>query len=228
MHRKCQKADWTPRHKAICGKKITFEGARASAVGPQPASFFPEDPISCHLMIGPAKPGYKRSLALIHQIDLINSENTGVDYYLFPVDSSKEPAAIILQDVSIKIVFREMRANAMGSGDQKAVAAIGQLLVRQQNVFSKAEVLGQLSNEYGFDVGTAVAELDQWSTKEAGGTSKIEFETRGFVRTLEVLYGKQLGREQDDMLKGINVRDAPVVRPGRVSDILITIGTPRV
>src|SRR5258705_386013 len=152
MHRKCQKDDWASRHKAVCGKKMTLKGAQASAVGPQPIPFFSEDPISCYLIIGPAKPGYKRSQALIHQIDLINSENTGVDYYLFLADSSDEPAAVVFQDVSIKLIFRHMRANAMGSGDREAVAAIGQLLVSHQSAFSKAEVLGQLSDEYEFDV----------------------------------------------------------------------------
>jgi hypothetical protein len=190
---------------------------------------FPEDPISCYLIVGPAKPGYKRSPALIRQIDVINTEYTGVDYYLFPDDLSQEPVAVILQDVSIKVIFRNMRADAMGSGDQKAVAALGQLLIGQQSVFSKAEVLGQLSNEYEFDVGAAVAELDQWSMREAGGLSKIEFETQGFIRTARVLFGKpELWSERDDMLKGIDVCDAPVARPGRASDILITIGTPRV
>jgi hypothetical protein len=228
MHRKCQKVDWVSRHKAICGKKMTFEGTRASAVGPQPDPF-PEDPVSCHLVVGPAKHGYKRSPALIHQIDQINSEYTGVDYYLFPTDSPKEPVAVVFQDTSIKLIFRELRTNAMDSGDRKAVAAIGQLLVRQQSVFSKAAVLGQLSNEFGFDVGAAVSELDQWSMQEAGGLSKIEFDTQGLLRTLGVLYGKpELGRTRDNMLKGLDVCDAPVARPGRASDILITIGTARV
>lgn len=84
---------------------MTFEGAQASAVEPQPAPFFSEDsdPISCHLIVGPAKPGYRRSLALIHQLNLINSENTGVDYYLFPVDLSKEPVAVILQELPVSL-----------------------------------------------------------------------------------------------------------------------------
>jgi hypothetical protein len=228
MRRKCQKVDWASRHKAICGKNMTFEGARASAVGPQP-DLFPKDPVSCHLVVGPAKPGYNRLPALIHQINLINSEYTGVDYYLFPADSPEEPAAVVFQDTSIKAIFREFRANAMGSGDRKAVAAIGQLLVGQQSVFSKATVLRQLSDEFGFDVGAAVSELDQWSMQEAGGLSKIEFETQGFLRTAGVLFGKhELGRNRDNMLRGINVCDASVARPGRASDILITMGTPRV
>ena len=204
---------------------MTFEGARASAVGSQPAPF-PEDPVSCCLVIGPAKPGYKRSQALIRQIEHINSEYTGVAYYLFPTDSPEEPAAVVFQDTSIKVIFRDLRTNAMCSGDRTAVAAIGQLLVGQQNVLSKATVLGQLSNEFGFDVGAAVSELDQWSTQEAGGLSKIAFEAQGFLRTMEVLYGKpELGKNRDNMLKSFDVCDKPVARPGRASDILITTGT---
>jgi hypothetical protein len=229
MHRKCQKDDWASRHKAVCGKKMTLEGAQASAVGPQPVPFFSEDPVSCHLIIGPAKPGYKRSQALVQQINLINSENTGVDYYLFHADSSDEPAAVVFQDVSIKLIFRGVRAIAMGSGDREAVAAIGQLLFSHQSAFSKAEVLGQLSDEYEFDVSAEVQKLDQWSLREAGGLSKIEFETRGFVQTVSVLFGKpERGSKRDDVLRDINVPDAPTTRPGRASDILITIGTPRV
>ncbi|KIM82390.1 hypothetical protein PILCRDRAFT_820225 [Piloderma croceum F 1598] len=38
--RECQKADWAPRHKAICGKAVTFKSAQASAVGPQAVPFF--------------------------------------------------------------------------------------------------------------------------------------------------------------------------------------------
>jgi hypothetical protein len=229
MHRKCQKNDWASRHKAVCGKKMTLEVAQASAVGPQPVPFFSEDPVSCHLIIGPAKPGYKRSQALVQQIDLINSENTGVDYYLFPTDSSDEPAAIVFQDVSIKLIFRDMRANAMGSGDREAIAAIGQLLVRYQSGFSKVEVLGQLSDEYGFNVSAEVEKLNQWSLREARGLSKIEFMTRGFVQTVSVLFGKpERGRKRDDVLRVINIPDAPTTRPGRASDILITIDTPQV
>lgn len=73
-----------------------------------------EDPLACSEIIGPAKAGYKPSLALINS-------NTGIDYYLMPADSSKEPLAVVLPDMMIKTLFRTSRAAAMESGDRDAV-----------------------------------------------------------------------------------------------------------
>lgn len=162
-----------------------------------------EDPMSCNEIIGPAKPGYKRSLALIHQINVINS-NLGIDYHIMPADSSKQPLALVLQDFAAKFFFRRARAHAMESGDRDAVAAMAQLLARRQDAFSKAEVYSQLSKEYEFDVGDAVAELDRRCAQEAGGLSKLEFETQDFMATTRELFtNSALKKERDQILRTV-------------------------
>lgn len=109
-------------------------------------------------IIGPAEPGYKRSLALLYQIHIINS-NEGIDYYLILDNPSTEPRDAVFRDLAIKIFFRETHAKAIASGDRDAVAAIGQLLVRQPNGISRGEILAQLKIDYGFDIEVAVRNL---------------------------------------------------------------------
>jgi len=91
----------------------------------------------------------------------------------------------------------------MTSGDRDAVAAIGQLLVRQASGISRREIFGQLKKEYRFDVKAAVAELDQWSFRETGGLSKIEVESRifKFVDTTRALLNNEpeLGGTRDEL-----------------------------
>jgi len=201
----CQTADWVPRHKAICGKKMTLKAAQ-SAVGSQPAPTYEYpwlDPLLSGDSIGPADPGYSRSIALIHQIDVINS-NEGIDYYLMSPNSSKQPLGVILQDLTVKALFRCSRNDAMGSGDPDAVAAIAQLLMRKQTVFSREEVCTQLSKEYGLDVSAAVAELDRWCAREANGLSKLEFKDIDFNNTTrELLTNSDLKEERDEFFKSI-------------------------
>jgi hypothetical protein len=185
---------------------MTLQAAQATAVSSQPAlvyKHFWEDPMSCNENIGPAEPGYKRSLALLHQIHIINS-NEGIDYYLIPGNPSTEPRGAVFQDLAVKIFFREARAKAMTSGDRDAVAAIGQLLVRQPGGISRGEILAQLKSEYGFDVEVAVAELDRWSAREAGGLSKVEFKSRDFMSTSRELFSNpELAETRVEVVKNL-------------------------
>jgi hypothetical protein len=184
---------------------MTLKAAQ-SAIGSQPAPTYEYpwlDPLLSGDKIGPAESGYSRSLALIHQIDVINS-NEGIDYYLMSANSSKQPLAVILQDLTVKALFRCSRDKAMGSGDQDAVAAIAQLLVRKQTVFSREEVCTQLSKEYDLDVSAAVAELDQWCAREANGLSKLEFTDIDFHNTMrEVLTNSDKVEERNELLQDI-------------------------
>lgn len=189
---------------------MKLKDAQTSAVGSQPAPVhqYPwEDPLLCGETVRPAEPGYKRSLALIHQIGVINA-NEGVDYCLF--SCSKDLFAVVLPIGIPKMIFRQFRDEAMSSGDREAAAALGQFLVRHQHTYSKAEVFKQLSNEYGFDMGHAVAQLDEWSTREARGLSKIQVESQNCMDHGRALLrdpglaeerNKWLG-EMVDMLRG--------------------------
>jgi hypothetical protein len=199
---------------------MTFKAAQTSAVGPQIAPNYEhvsEVSMFCDI-IGSAKPGYKRSPALIHQIDIINS-NEGIDYYLIPANSSREPFGVVFQDIFIKVIFCNIRADAMGSGDCDAVAAIAQLLLRQQTNFPKANILAQLNKEYGFDIGVAVADLDRWSTQEAGGLSKIEYQSRVVATSCKELFtNPERAKELDGILA--KVCAAIATRAGPASDTL--------
>jgi hypothetical protein len=112
--------------------------------------------MSCDNDIGSASPGYARSPPLLHQINVIHS-NEGIDYFLIPAKSSKEPYAAVFQDLAVKTCFRRDRATAMTSGDRDAVAAIGQLLVRQASGISRRSIRILLK--------LTVVELNQWSIR---------------------------------------------------------------
>lgn len=206
MHRECQTADWA-RHKSICGKKMTLKDAEASAARPQPSApkyKYPwEDPMSCNENIGPAKAGYKRTPALMHQINEINARE-GLDYCIFP--RNMQPRAIFIQDIHMKMFFRESRAKAMESGDREAVAIVAQYLVRSKILggVPRSEIIQQLNKEYGPDVGEELEELEQWCASEADGLSMVETQRKNHMNTTKELFGNpEKAGLRDEMIREV-------------------------
>ncbi|RDB15890.1 hypothetical protein Hypma_003618 [Hypsizygus marmoreus] len=151
--KQCQKDDW-PRHKQICGKKMTLATAQSTALPRQKVAAKTID-IS-QLQIGPTIGGYKRSPALIAQVHRLNLEPS-VDYFL--THSSGETTSVSLGfDPSLQRGFRTIRDRAVTTGDRSAVAALGEFLMAAQIQsltesdaveWSPEPVKNQLVLEYG-------------------------------------------------------------------------------
>ncbi|RDB15743.1 hypothetical protein Hypma_003639 [Hypsizygus marmoreus] len=116
--RQCQKDDW-PRHKLLCGKKMTLEIARSSAIAPQMAIARPK--------IGCTVGGYKRSPALLAQVHELNL-NPGIDYFLMNSSGNFTPL-YLASNHARQGAFRTLRDKAMTSGDRSTVAALGEAIL---------------------------------------------------------------------------------------------------
>lgn len=97
---------------------------------------------------------------------------------------------LTFKDVSFKALFRIAREKAVRSGDREAVTTLGQCFVRSNdlNDIPRSEIFGQLENEYGFDVKSAVEERDRKSVIENSGLSVLEIQvqkSRGFFSNPE-------------------------------------------
>ncbi|RDB15828.1 hypothetical protein Hypma_003686 [Hypsizygus marmoreus] len=150
----CQKDDW-PRHKQICGKKLTLETARNMAIIPLKTE---KNPVVANVQIGPVVGSYKRSPALIAQVIQLNL-HPDVSYFL--TDSSGEFKPISLDfDPPSQDAFRAIRNRAVTSGDRSAAAALGEFLLSlgpvptagSSALLTDESVTGQLVLEYGGDI----------------------------------------------------------------------------
>jgi hypothetical protein len=175
--RECQKEDWKPRHKLVCGKHLTVRDAEATAVPPLGAAHTadaPRAPVQVEI-IGPVVGGFKRSPALRFQINNITYAANKIDYIL--VNPTGRPRAVNIEHALEKCVFRSFRDKAFTTGDHRAVAAVGQFLVKdpggpfQAAGVTRKAVLTQLRREFQFDVEAAVDELDR---ERAGGGTEVE------------------------------------------------------
>ncbi|RDB23892.1 hypothetical protein Hypma_008890 [Hypsizygus marmoreus] len=88
--RQCQKDDWQ-RHKQFCGKKMTPETARNTAIASHRNANINIDP--SQIQIGPVVGGYKRSAALIAQVQMLNL-SLDTDYSI----SSHFPMSLFCKD----------------------------------------------------------------------------------------------------------------------------------
>lgn len=189
--RECQRNDWKPRHKFICGKKMTLEGANVTAPLPLPAlgSRQPKkDPLGLFETIIPAKPGYRRSPALLYQIFLLNSQNDPeqeASYFFMP--SSEDICLIVIPDTISKALFHNARAQAMASGDRAAVVYLAQHFASAHDLPPEV-VFKQLTKEYGFDVQSAVADSEIQRIKENGGLTELQLQKRDFMSRNEFLH----------------------------------------
>ncbi|KAJ6550319.1 hypothetical protein B0H19DRAFT_1074177 [Mycena capillaripes] len=130
--RQCQRSEW-PNHKKICGKEVTpldvqnvtlpSEGSLGEAV------FFLR-------RIGPVQNGYKRSPALLRQMQYLDACPSD-DYVFF---SPTGPYQFRLPIFLLRLVFRLSVQTAMATGDVQCIRAICELLPNDQDaqtVFSE-------------------------------------------------------------------------------------------
>ncbi|KAJ7480750.1 hypothetical protein FB451DRAFT_1556292 [Mycena latifolia] len=142
----CQRADWKPRHKAICGKIPDFE--TVTKVVPHPTEL-----VNAAERIGPPVNGYKRPLLLISQVTSLN-EQPDFDYILFNPQKASVP---LKMGGPIQPIFRARREHAFTTGAIDSVAALAHFLcwcVAGQKLdlmhgLSSAGVVAQLAREFG-------------------------------------------------------------------------------
>ncbi|KAJ7127681.1 hypothetical protein C8R44DRAFT_733119 [Mycena epipterygia] len=115
--RECQKSDWKPNHKAICGKPFDFDMvdkiAAASDSAPVPTCFTP--------VVGPAVAGFKRSTGLSYIISRTCLRPLA-DYLIMPTLETE--IAVDFLDAEVKKMFRVFREKAFTTGDREAVAVM--------------------------------------------------------------------------------------------------------
>ncbi|RDB15815.1 hypothetical protein Hypma_003629 [Hypsizygus marmoreus] len=147
--RQCQKDDW-PRHKKICGKKMTLEAAQSTTLPSRvPAAVNHPDTVK----IGPVVGGYTRSVALTAQVNRLHTMPE-VDYFI--AKASGEFSPLFLDAVpDFRTAFHEIRDRALTTGDRSAAAALGEfvLLIGAAAVpdgpLPLQPVMDQLVSEYG-------------------------------------------------------------------------------
>ncbi|KAJ7439953.1 hypothetical protein FB451DRAFT_142725 [Mycena latifolia] len=187
--RQCQREDWKLRHKRICGKAMTLKESQETAnISPHPVAPSP----ALTAKISPPIDGFKRSPALVYQVNLLNETFVaGADYVL--ITRTQRVFRLKVDDANEKRAFRTFRDAALTTGDAAAVAAIGQFLVKPpggvvgmfnsptaalggpvvQLGMNKQDAFDQLEREYGFDVKPAVEALER---KRGGGLTEVEKE----------------------------------------------------
>jgi hypothetical protein len=188
LTRTCQKDDW-PRHKPICGKKLTPESALNSAISPKLLAAIAnnERHPNAVVQIGPAEGGYKRSPALVVQVRLLNISDRTNLYFLANLRNGKfHPLSV--RNPSLMAAFRTVRDVAAKTGDRSAVAAIGQqlLAVAKDGLKAKhggsahhlittnrSDIIAQLTREYGGPVERDIGILEMIAKYTDGGETQI-------------------------------------------------------
>ncbi|KAJ7731203.1 hypothetical protein B0H16DRAFT_1773024 [Mycena metata] len=180
--RECQRKDWK-RHKIICGKPMTVSESHESAISAKPIPSTPG-------LIGPPVNGFKRSPALVYQVNMLNQNVADdVDYLL--VTRTQRVFRCKIEHPGEKRAFRTFRDMALTTGDRQAVAAMGEFLVKGpggavgllggcvlggpvvQMGMDRQDALDQLTREFGFHVESAVNALER---KRADGLTWVEME----------------------------------------------------
>ncbi|KAJ7184740.1 hypothetical protein C8R46DRAFT_883499 [Mycena filopes] len=153
--KQCQVTDWktgTPPHKTICGKKDAlrdvFLAPKAAERAQNPAAADDDDDF-----FGPPDPGFVRSPALLHQLNLLK-ENPKVDYIL--VAPAPHPDhGVMLQDALGRMFFKLcMKRAVTGPAPREVFKMFQQLEPTAQKApgFGVAKLKQQLLKEYGVDV----------------------------------------------------------------------------
>ncbi|RDB20902.1 hypothetical protein Hypma_012003 [Hypsizygus marmoreus] len=191
--KKRQRDDW-PRHKQFCGKKLTIETARNTALAPQRLASVNLN--TAQIQIGPTVGGYKRSPALIAQVLQLNA-HPGVDYVL-GLGSGQNTAVSLESNPRIQNGIRTIRDRAIITGDRSAAAALGQFLVvfglknakePSAKQMTWQTVMDQLALEYGEDI-------------------------RKDMHILMVIYSLTQVTEVEMHLAGQEIHDVSVLPPG--------------
>ncbi|KAK7063562.1 hypothetical protein R3P38DRAFT_2819103 [Favolaschia claudopus] len=166
--RQCQRDDWKARHKQICGKAMTVKECEETA------NLLPKPEVSAAIskLVGPPEKGFKR---LLNEFG-----GAGTDYIL--ITRTMRRLRINIEDEGEKNAFRRFRELALSTGERRAVAALGQFLVKGpggtyakkfggphaalggpvvQLGLDRQDAFDQLQREYEFDVKSAVEQLER-------------------------------------------------------------------
>ncbi|KAJ7708509.1 hypothetical protein B0H16DRAFT_1632591 [Mycena metata] len=159
--RECQKEDWKPNHKAICGKPLDFDTMAKIAT---PATSPPSS------VVGPAVAGFTRSTALSYLISQL-CLRPEADYLIMPTPTTDQVIdfdVIDFVDAEAKALFRSIRDKALTSGDREAVAMIAHAICWWASLegyggpVSPNIVVEQIRVEFAFESAkVAVIEMEQ-------------------------------------------------------------------
>ncbi|KAJ6563132.1 hypothetical protein DFH09DRAFT_1315753 [Mycena vulgaris] len=148
-------ADWKtghPPHKTICGKKGVADVLLSAVSAASPVADADEP-------FPPARPGYTRSPALLHQLQLLKTR-PGRDYFFVQPDPGPDHS-ITFQEARNRVVFEMCMKCAVCDHAPREVWMMFQLLesaARGMPSFGVEKLKKQLFKEFGVDVDTAKAE----------------------------------------------------------------------
>ncbi|KAK6977606.1 MYND-type domain-containing protein [Favolaschia claudopus] len=166
--KECQKADWKSGHKAVCGNPLNFDLVDEMAASSSTALIRP--PTSKYVpIVGPAKPGFERSMSLDHQIARL-SVHSHLDYVLIPfTEAQLDPQYhILFPESEMKRLFRVVREKAFTTGDLEAVAIMAHAMCwwisggHYNGLVTPAIVFNQMQTEFYFEeVKMAVTQMEE-------------------------------------------------------------------
>ncbi|KAJ7283177.1 hypothetical protein C8J57DRAFT_1291666 [Mycena rebaudengoi] len=157
--RECQRLDWKPSHKAICGKPFDFNTIEtlATPAAAPPSRFSP--------IVGPATGGFVRSTALLYMISQL-SLRPNADYLV--MHAPTEDTEIDFVHSGAKTLFRTFREKALTTGDREAIAVLAHAICWWASLGGyggpvRADmVIKQLRVEFSFDaLKAAVIEMEK-------------------------------------------------------------------
>ncbi|KAJ6594670.1 hypothetical protein B0H19DRAFT_67869 [Mycena capillaripes] len=161
--RECQKADWKPNHKAICGKPLDFNTAAGLATSSSSLIIRRNGVKLTTPVIGPATPGFERSLNLSYHISELGVFRDS-DYIFMPSPETIEMDPEIVghyhiqfPDPEFKRLFRVVRDKALTTGEREAVAILAHALCwwvsrdKYSGPVTPDIVADQIHNEFSFD-----------------------------------------------------------------------------
>ncbi|PPR02568.1 hypothetical protein CVT26_011956 [Gymnopilus dilepis] len=161
--RDCQEANWKTSHKLICGKPLDFDLAFQSAIIPTQSSKRPSDSFSSPK----AAAGFNRPLALLEQMDLLQS-TPSLDYYArrSVCTGNEDPSGIEFPE-HIRTHFLEHRKKAMTTGDPRSAALICDCLLwhtecHKSTGLSRDKIIEQISGEYSIPVTNLQLALEEF------------------------------------------------------------------
>jgi hypothetical protein len=150
-------ADWKtgrPPHKTICGKEGAIRDAYLAPKTPNPSADDDDED-----EFGPPAPGYVRSPALLHQLQLLK-ENPQMDYVLVRPHPHPDHG-VVVQDPLGSMFFKLCLGRAVCGHSPREVFKIFQQLeptARNAPGFGVEQLKKQLLKEYGVDVDAVKAE----------------------------------------------------------------------
>ncbi|KAF5344275.1 hypothetical protein D9758_012334 [Tetrapyrgos nigripes] len=165
----CQKADWKPRHKAICGKFADSidEAIRLSSL---PGKALNETLPPSVSQVGPPVDGYKRSPLLVaHIIDLNHNPDADFIVHFGPGPDDFDEVYVF---PPMQKVFLEAREKAMTTGDKETVVKLCHFVVW----LCKADKHD---------------EVDEWDLEEIIRHMEKEFEIPDLKKELRELQAQQ-------------------------------------